>query len=170
MTDVKNIASELRGYAEHFEQRDWEYTRELGDLKGIVYNDDAETLPNRVRSAFGWIAGEHDNILRLFHDDLSRLHLWKARFSMVLHVLHKDSHLPDGVLDNGGIITFWEETGEYLQYVQPSVGSLIADFMESDPFHPSAIALAEEMERIQRAYAERLVDAGLTSDNESASL
>ena len=42
------------------------------------------------------------------------------------------------------------------QFVQPSVGSLLADFLMKDPTHPSARAMAGEMKRILDAYALRL--------------
>ena len=152
--DVKKVAEEFRSYAEHFVHEDWNYTRNLGGLTSIRYDYEGDTLRGRVKDAWGWLKGKGDNILRVLR--LGDETLLQARLRQASFALKRDKHLPDGVLDSGGIITVWEETGEYLQYVQPSVGSLIADFMESDPHHPSAIAIAEEMERIQEAYAARI--------------
>jgi len=64
--------------------------------------------------------------------------------------------LPDGVLDGGSIITHWEETGEYLQYVQPSVGALLADLMDAHPELPEVQAIAAEMKRINDDYGARV--------------
>jgi hypothetical protein len=140
-------ANQLRQFAEHFTPRDWNYTRDLGDLTEIRYANRRDEWPQRLRSALRWLLRRSPEWSRGWGPN---------RFQMAAHVLHRDNHLPDGVLDGGSIITFWEETGEYLQYVQPSVGSMLADWMEAEPDNPHAIRIAAEMKRINDSYGERI--------------
>jgi hypothetical protein len=147
VTDVRAVARELHDYATHFEPRDWDWTRDHGDLSRIVYDNDRDRLRSRVRRALAYL--------------FRRLRPWEKQFGvsrwrMFLHTLKRERHLPDGVLDNGGIIVYWEESGEYLQYVQPTVGALIANWMDAEPDNPHAIAVATEMARIQQRYADRI--------------
>lgn len=147
MTDVKAYADQLRQHAEHFQQRDWDYTRDTGDLAAIRYNRPEDSLLGRLKGAAGW----------LFRGQPEFAKGWGPnRFSMALYALRRDRHLPDGTLSGGSIITFWEEDGEYLQYVQPSVGSIIADWMDAEPDNPHAIRVADEMKRINDRYGDRL--------------
>lgn len=140
---VREVAEDLRAYATHFAPRDWDYTRNLGGLRAIRYVDRHDTLRRRLRSAWG--------VLTDAPDWTSKPH-WQVAWAM----LAREKHLPDGELDNGNIITHWEETGEYLQFVQPSVGALIADWLAAEPESPHAQRVAGEMRRIQDAYAARL--------------
>lgn len=144
---VLAYAAQLREYAEHFEQRDWDYTRNIAPLVAIRYDLPADRLLGRIRRSFGWLFGRRGDWMQGWAPH---------RVTMALHVLRRDRNLPDGVLDNGSIITHWEETGEYLQYVQPSVGSKLADFLEAEPDHPHALLIAAEMKRINDRYGERL--------------
>ena len=142
--DVSAIADDLHAYATHFFPRDWDYTRDLGSLAEVRYRDGHDRLTARLRSAVKW----------LFRRDGVRVPV--NRFRMALTALRRDRNLPDGVLNDGNIITFWEEDGEYLQYVQPTVGVLIAEWMKAEPASPYAVAVAAEMQRIQDRYAERV--------------
>lgn len=139
-------ADQLREYANHFVTRDWNYTRDTRHIREIRLNDPYEALHRRVWRAVRSV---------IFRDSLTKT-LESPRFGMVTHYLKRDKNLPDGVLDSGNIITFWEETGEYLQYVQPSVGSLFAEWMLAEPENPHAQKIAAEMKRINDSYAERL--------------
>lgn len=147
MTDVRAWADQLRQYAEHFQQTDWNYTRDTGRLEAIRYNEPFDALPERIKRAVRWLF-ERDAVLGPRG--------LRERIQFARYALERDKHMPDGVLDNGNIITHWEETGEYLQYVQPSVGSLIADWMDAEPDNPHAIRVAQEMKRINDAYGKRL--------------
>ena len=144
---VVAFADQLRQYAEHFEQRDWNYTRNH-DIRAIYYI----SAWARLKDALGY------TWRGLFkRDSLSKsLGLKVSRWRMFRAHLRYHNHLPDGVLDGGAIITHWEETGEYLQYVQPSVGSLLADWMEAEPESLHALRIAAEMKRINDAYGERI--------------
>lgn len=151
------MADQLRQYAEHFAPRDWDYTRDIGDLVAIRHRvHPRDRLMRRI-----WRAAGH----LLAFDRLKRRESWekemgpkgwRARRIWAGVALRIDPNLPDGVLDGGSIITHWEETGEYLQYVQPSVGSLLADFMEAEPDNPHALKIAGEMRRINKRYGDRL--------------
>lgn len=152
------FADQLRQYAEHFEQRDWNYTRDTGSLRAITYAP-KESLWVRVRARLHLAATairprpEYVQILMEGMPLTDRLHMaW-------IHLARRERNLPDGVLDGGSIITFWEETGEYLQYVQPSVGSMLADWMEAEPDSPHAQRIADEMKRINDAYGERVASS-----------
>lgn len=80
----------------------------------------------------------------------------RSRFTMPFYLLKRDNNLPDGVLDGGNIITNWEETGEYLNLMQPTVGTLIADFILEDPTNPHAIKINKELTRLHKNYAKRI--------------
>ena len=154
---IKETGSILRNYAEHFTFRDWNYTRQY-DIESIYYKD-VETLLKRIKNAWRWLTKPREHYL-LQLADLSRI-------SMAFHALKKDKNLPDGVLNNGSIITFWEETGEYLQLVQPTVGSLVGKFLEEDPNNPHAIAIAQEIDRILAAYSARVVNGEVLRDKDN---
>lgn len=151
---VREMATNLRDYATHFVQKDWNYTRDLGHMKRIVWHDDPG-LVARVGRALRRLAavGRPDGLSRMMQGDAPG---WRWRLAGAKVALHGDAHLPDGVLDGGGVLTYWEETGEYLQYVQPSVGALLADLMDAHPDLPEVRAIATEMKRIDDAYADRL--------------
>lgn len=147
---VHEFADQLRQYATHFEMRDWCYTRDTGRLVALRYSDHADTLRGRLASAARWLTRRTQ--------EWERVAGWNGlawRLRMVIHCLRRDRHLPDGVLDNGAIVTHWEETGEYLQYVQPSVGAMLADWMDADPDSPHAQRIADEMKRINDDYGRR---------------
>lgn len=156
MTDMDSgrvhaMADQLRQYATHFAPRDWDYSRDLGDLASLRYSQSEDTLRGRLRTAARW----------LFRRTPEWSKGWGPnRFQMAAHVLRRDDHLPDGVLDGGSIITHWEETGEYLQYVQPSVGAMLADWMDDDCDSPHAHRIAAEMKRINDRYGERVANEG----------
>lgn len=148
-SEVLRYADQLRQYAEHFEQRDWDYTRNVGDLRPLHFGS---RWPH-IKTALRYLV---KGVKPLGPDDPFRV----GRWSMVRAAWRGYDHEPDGVLDNGCIITVWEETGEYLQYIQPSVGSLIADWMEAEPDSPHAALVAAEMKRINDRYGERIASEG----------
>ena len=143
---VREMARELREYATCFVPRDWNYTRNLGDLNSIRFNYELDRRTVRVKRAVRW----------LFRGKTPSAWGLGPQWRMALYALRRDRHLPDGVLDGGSILTYWEETGEYLQYVQPSVGVMIADWMDAEPDSLHARRIAAEMWRIQDAYAKRI--------------
>lgn len=140
---VREQARLLRAYAEHFVSDPWVYTRDLGNLVDIRRDHPSDRLPGRVRSSLRYLTARPDEWEK---------QLGVNRFRMAAHVLRRRRNLPDGVLDGGAVITMWEETGEYLQLVQPSVGSLLADLLEAHPELPHAQAIAAELLRITQTY------------------
>lgn len=159
--DVHAYAHQLRSYATHFVMRDWCYTRNLGRLKHIRYDDDFSGYDHPWRRL-------KRTVLRFLRTDRIEREVFGRRFPLswshplaaIRGGLRTGRHLPDGVLDNGGVITFWEETGEYLQYVQPSVGALLADLMDAHPDLPEVQAIADEMKRINDDYGVRAAAEG----------
>lgn len=144
---VHAMADQLRQYATHFAPSDWDYTRDLGDLKPLHFGSRWPSIKQAAR----YLARGTN----LFPNDPD---MRPSRWRMASAALRGyDSH-PDGALDNGNIITHWEETGEYLQYVQPSVGALLADLMDAHPELPEVQAVAIEMKRINDRYGERLAE------------
>ena len=144
--------------ANKFVEGEWVYSRE-NDIKHIRYEGDNkgyDRLDKRIRRT----------LRQLWHavpiapaDGLTKTFGWKRSWktfpmkavAIVQVGLGLDSHRPDGVLSNG-IITHWEEHGEYIMLMQPSVANLLIDFIKDDPDHPSAKAISNELNRIWRNY------------------
>jgi hypothetical protein len=143
----------LDDLANHFAHRDWDYTRNHG-IKHIRYVDnDRDGLGYRLARSFRWL------LKRPAYFPLSlKMSLWLSAYA-----LKKQDNLPDGHLDGGNVITHWEETGEYLQMVQPSVGALLVNFLKEEPDHKHAKIIIAELDRISNRYNERVKD-GEVSD------
>ena len=62
--------------------------------------------------------------------------------------MRKDRHVPDGFV--GGNPTWWEEDGEYIAMMGPTVGVKVLDFLEAEPDHPHAKEILAEMHRMHR--------------------
>lgn len=158
MTNKKSKSKAVNDFywlANHFEPYDWKYTRKH-NIESIRYtpkHDPYNKLSYRIKSALMWAFNPPSFIRQLEPTWKERL---RSRFTMPPHALKRDPNTPDGVLQDGSIITYWEETGEYLQYLQFSVGSLIADFLIEDPENPHAILITKEMERIRKDYKKRI--------------
>jgi|GEM_PF-6559800 len=154
--NVAKTGRALRSYATHHDHGSgWTYSRDTGGIKHIRFASDStgrNSFLNRVRNTFVGLVG-----LRKF--GLFRpvgLRDWFWSILATAHVrMSKDDHLPDGVLCGGGVITFWEEDGEYIQWVGPTVGEKIADFLEAEPTNPHAIEIAKEMNRIHKLGDQR---------------
>lgn len=154
---VHAMADQLRQYATHFAPRDWCYTRDTGDLVHIRHRGDRTGYNHPARRLKRW-ADDYFTLRRpksWFAQEGRRL-AWRHPLIHASVSLRTESHMPDGVLDGGAIITHWEETGEYLQYVQPSVGALLADLMDAHPDLPEVRAIADEMHRINDDYGRRI--------------
>jgi hypothetical protein len=172
--EVLQVAKTLRMYAEHFAPRDWDWTRDHR-IKRITYRPsrrptrgrarrdgrpgklrwfDPSELPARVWHALS--GALEDKRRPLFPDDprmrVGPWRMFKARL--------RSQNLPDGCLDGGGVVVYWEETGEYIQMVQPSVGSRIADLLEDRPEDAHSKAIAGEMKRVLDRYSARIAANG----------
>lgn len=150
-----STAEFLRSYASHFAPRDWEYTRQTG-IVHIRHREDTEGhnhFTARYRRAFSSLFRK-DSLDRFFSPTgwKNKLRYKIAYFKVQARV---DNNLPDGALNGGRVITYWEEDGEYIQLVQPSVGILLADFLEAEPTNPHALKIVAEIDRITQGYADR---------------
>lgn len=144
----------LDALANHFEYRDWDYTR-IDHIKEIRYEaeyDPRNKISYRIKQSLWWMFAKTPDWLKMLE---KRNGLYK-RFRMALYALKRDPNTPDGVLDSGNIITFWEETGEYLNLMQPTVGALLVTFLKEEPEHPHAKIITTELERLHRRYAKRI--------------
>lgn len=152
MSDVVKLFDSL---ANHFEHNDWDYTRKSGieDVKYSKDHEEKEKLSFRLKMAFRWAVQDISFLNQLEPSVWGRL---RTRIIMPIYSLKRIKSVPDGSLDRGNIITFWEETGEYLQFVQPSVGALLANFLKEYPEHPSAKLIIDEMDRLRERFANRI--------------
>ena len=151
-----SVAQLLDDYANHFVHSDWNYTRNH-EIKSIRYTNDTDTLRHRLNRGWRFLTSSKKH--GLIYDHSLR---WRIR--LFFHSLRRDDNLPDGSLDSGGVLVYWEENGEYIQLVQPSVGALLATFLKECPKHKHAKLITAELERIRAGYSERLSKEG--NDNE----
>lgn len=132
----------------------WKYSRNLGGLKHIRYESDY-TGPNHwwkrfVRGLeFGWEHHFHAKPGSLAHQLAGterHTSLWSRIRGFWIYFLiqvRKDSNLPDGQIH--GIITHWEENGEYIALFQPRVGVKVIEFIRDNPNNQYARAILDEM-------------------------
>ena len=150
MTKKNKTLDYLESLANHFEFRDWDYTREH-NIESIRYTpeyDSHNKISYRIKNAAWWLFGKTPE----WYSALGEKNSLAKRFCMAMHCLQRDPNTPDGVLDSGNIVTFWEETGEYLNLMQPTVGALLVVFLKEEPEHPHAITITKELERIHKNY------------------
>lgn len=152
----KNSALDyLDSLANHFEPRDWDYTRHH-HIESIRYEteyDRHNKISHRVKWASRWLFGKTpDWIKQLEGKGFGPI----SRIRIAAHSLKRDTNTPDGILDGGKIITLWEEDGEYLNLMQPTVGALLVTFLKEEPEHPHAVLITKEIERLHRRYKKRI--------------
>ena len=145
-------AEVLRMNAEHFAPRYWDLTYKNNDLKAIRYDYPEDRLWSRIQNSWKWASGERPQFMRTLWPEQTLWQRIKDRASMAWFVLQRDPHLPDATLNGGCVITFWGEDGDYINLVQPIVGSLIADFLEDQPENPHAVKIAAEIQHILDRY------------------
>lgn len=145
---VSEVGRLLLARATHHNHGDgWVYTRNTGDLEHLRYRRDYtgyNSLPNRIRRAFKWktLTGADSPFTREATLKLRLLHAW----AWIVISLRKERNLPDGKV--GPVITFWEEDGEYIEMVGPTIGEHVAAFLINEPEHPHAVAIAAEIRRV----------------------
>ena len=143
----------LDNLSNHFAPRDWDYTRK-SNLKEIRYkseHDEYNKLSHRLKQATYWMFGRTPE----WYASLGEKNSIAKRFRMASYSLNRDPNLPDGVLDGGNVITFWEETGQYLSLMQPTVGALLANFLKEEPKNPHAKLITAEINRLHKRLNER---------------
>ena len=127
----------------------WTYSRDTGDLKHIRYERDYTGYNHwtkRVQRAFDLkhLIGRDSFTRQLLGDrkESLRTRYLHAR-AWITVSLRKDSNLPDGQIN--GILTHWEESGEYIALFQPRVGVKVLEFIRANPENPYARAILDEM-------------------------
>lgn len=100
-------------------------------------------LGSRLLDAWYWLFSKKREFLRS-NTTFSRIDV-----PMALFVLKKSKQAPDAVLADR-IITWWHEDATYIQLFQPSVGQLIADFLEQEPDNEHAKKISAEILRVSK--------------------
>lgn len=156
MTKKSKALDALDELANHFEPRDWDYTRNthIEEIRYKPEHDEYNTLSFRLKHAAYWMFGKTPE----WYAALGEKNSLGRRLRMATYSLKRDPNIPDGSLDSGNVITFWEETGEYLNLMQPTVGALLVTFLKEEPEHPHAIKITKEIERLHRRYVKRIKD------------
>jgi len=151
---TEEMLSWARFVAEKFSKNHegWVYSRDTNGLRSIRYESDYTGYNHwkkRLKRAFNLkaILGM-DSVSRQLgvyrkRDNL-KSRFWGAYWHIVI-ALKKSDNLPDGQIN--GIITHWEEDGEYIAFFQPIVGMKVLDFLEDDPDNPHAIEIVSAMHR-----------------------
>lgn len=132
----------------------WIYSRNNGNLKHIRYESDYTGNNHwikRLKRAFAaWNPSTYFGSKTIF----SKMITDKSIQGYFIHALayskvalEKENNLPDGKLSSG-VITFWEEDGEYIMFFGPTVGVKVLDFIKDEPDNPHAIAIVDEMIRV----------------------
>jgi hypothetical protein len=155
VTDDKQLLDWFEFVATKFQNsRDgWVYTRDLGDLEHIRYRRDHEGYYHWTRrlgraldlkSAFGM-----DSFSRMLGiKNRSLRDVWGHFRAHTDVALRKDTNRPDGRISNAGILTHWEEDGEYIVLMGPTVGVKVLEFLKAEPDNPHAKAIIAEMHRV----------------------
>lgn len=151
---MSDVVQYLDDAANHFAHRDWDYTRKHG-IKRIQYADDKrDTFVYRIARSFRWLT--------------KRPFIFPTSFKMTLwlsaYALKRQNNLPDGHLDGGNVIVHWEETGEYLEMVQPSVGALLANFLKDEPENKHAKLIIAELERIWERHIYNIGEGSMSDE------
>jgi hypothetical protein len=132
----------IRAY-DIFDREQWEFVDNNDLILDIHRSDDGDTWSKRIKSAFYWLfVGGSKSFREALGDGVG------MRLSMFAYSLRRTQEMPDGHINNGSIITLWCEDGQYIELFQPTVGRLIADFLEAEPENEHAQKIAQEIERI----------------------
>lgn len=157
----KNMLDWLRFVATKFQHNvdGWTYSRDTGDLEHIRYRSDhtgynaplkrfADGLKFGFENAF--YARKGSLAARLRGDEHRNLWQRILTFFIYFHTRFRmEDHLPDGLV-NGSIVTHWEEDGEYIVMMGPTVGVKVLDFLEAEPDNVHAQAILAEMRRVEK--------------------
>lgn len=156
MKRVSESLEYLDFLSNHFAFRDWDYTR-VSHIKDIRYKREHD-----VRNQYKYRFRKALKFLFLGDKWWPFGYTMRDRFSMFVYFLKRETNTPDGILDGGNIITFWEETGEYLNMMQPTVGALLVNFLKEEPEHPHAKLIQAELDRIHKRWKKRIKDGEVT--------
>lgn len=131
----------------------WVYSRDTGDLVHIRYRSDFTGYnhwTNRFKRAFDWkhLTGT-DSFSRMFGKERSAKLRFLHAVAWIRVSLRKSTNLPDGQVN--GILTHWEENGEYITMMCPTVGLEVLNFLKAEPDNEHAKAILTEMRRAYNA-------------------
>lgn len=131
----------------------WTYSRDLGWLKHIRYEEDYTGYNHwtkRLQRFFNWVTVSYWNPTGIWRDLEGSEKFWKKLKSWPMHIaswwrveVRKDQNLPDGQVN--GIPTHWEEDGEYITMFCPYVGREVLKFLRADPNNPFAQEIIRAM-------------------------
>lgn len=133
-------------------QEGWVYSRDVGDLKHIRYEADYTGYNHWTkrlkRASENWNPFSYfrprSNLGKMFADENPTVRGFFLRaWVWSLVALRKESNRPDGQIN--GILTHWEEDGEYIALFQPRVGVKVIEFIRDNPDNPHAQAIMTEM-------------------------
>ncbi len=172
--DDKQLLSWAEFVATKFQSsRDgWVYSRELKGLKHIRFESDYTGYNHwrkRLKRALDWkhLTGR-DSFSKAFRDKKRKTSL-RTRFlqarAWISVSLRKDNNLPDGQIN--GIITNWEEDGEYIAIFQPRVGAKVIEFLRAEPHNPHAKAILAEMHAVTELSWPKENEAEETEESET---
>lgn len=132
----------------------WKYSRNTGGLKHIRYESDYtgynhwwRRLTDGLR--FAWennFFSSKKSLTYQLGGGPEKKSLWRRVQGFWIYFLvrfRKDKNLPDGQIN--GIITHWEEDGEYIALFQPRVGVKVLEFIKENPDNKYARAILDEM-------------------------
>lgn len=163
--NTKDTGQLVRQLATHHDHGDgWIYSRNTGGLRHIRYSKDNTGYNHwtkRLKRALSPSRLLGRDTLSLMLSDGKREPLRHRLLGAVAHFRVNwflDRNMPDGQIN--GNLTFWEEDGEYIQAMGPTIGAKVAEFLMDEPDHPHAKAIAEEINRVWAiAYPKQKEDA-----------
>lgn len=126
--------------------RGWEYTRDTGNLKYVRFKTDTtlyNSFWNRLKRG---LRGSTLSTSIFGPKTIKEKFLGRVAWFWVS--IKPERHLPDGVVNGGSIITFWEEDGEYITVFGPTVGMKVLEFLKSEPDNQHAKEILAEMTRV----------------------
>lgn len=158
MNSPEKTAAYFRDVTDSTTSGDWAWTRET-EIVHIRYKGDwtgYDAPWRRVLRAFRHAFGPRRRWEKDLFPHLKLQHWFWGVVAAFRVYLATETHRPDGDLNGGKVICHWEEDGEYLQLIQPSVGRLLADFLMAEPENEHAQKIIAEMQRIEADYSKRI--------------
>lgn len=137
----------------------WTYSRDLGDLEHIRFKGDYtghNHWTKRLKEFGKWVTVRYwkpTGFMRELEGSrgfFKKLSEWPMRIRSWWRVaVRKDSNRPDGQVN--GILTQWEEDGEYITMFCPYVGREVLKFLRAEPDNPFAQKILRAMRETQKA-------------------
>lgn len=132
----------------------WTYSRNTDGLKHIRYESDYTGYNHWTKRLTGGLAFAWSHTIHSQKGSLAAqlggvekgLSPWRRMqqfYAYFMVRMRKDKNLPDGQIN--GIITHWEEDGEYIALFQPRVGVKVLEFIEDNPDNEYAKAILAVM-------------------------